>query len=549
MKKTLLRFLGIAAFGVMLMACNNPKDMVKYADEVSIACNPEILEVVADKIDVTYTLTFPQGYFHPKAILEVTPVLVYEGGEVAAQPLKLQGEKVLDNFNVIGTEGESVQHKIRFDYVEGMAKSHLELRSAVIHKDNTWPFPAAYKIADGANITYKWVELKGETAIIADNYQKIIHEAEETNIMYAKNSAQVRARELTKAEIKEFQEFLKNLPQDERRVITGTDIIAYASPEGPVDFNEELSEKRMKSAEKAFQTITRRINPEGDVSLQTKGEDWEGFQELISQTDLGDKDLILRVLSMYSDPVIREREIRNMSAVYKILEDKVLPKLRRARLIANVEFTNYSDEELIELTATNMDAMNKEALLYAATLTKDSDVKIALYKKAAEKFNCKRGYNNLAAMYLNTGKVNEAATALAKCDASNPMVINNLGVVELRKGNYDKAAEYFAKSGCETARYNQGALDILNGKYEEALDKLHGKTHMNGALAQLLNGNLDQAEAAMEGCKCSGGNYIKAVIAARKGQDARVQELMEEINKVPALAEKAAKDIEFAKYR
>ena len=125
MKKSLLRFLGIAAFGVMLMACNNPKDMVKYADEVNVTCNPEILEVIADKIDVTYTLTFPQGYFHPKAILEVTPVLVYEGGEVAAQPLKLQGEKVLDNYNVIGVDGESVQHKIRFDYVEGMAKSHL----------------------------------------------------------------------------------------------------------------------------------------------------------------------------------------------------------------------------------------------------------------------------------------------------------------------------------------------------------------------------------------------------------------------------------------
>jgi tetratricopeptide (TPR) repeat protein len=523
--------------------------MVKYADEVNVTCNPEILEVIADKIDVTYTLTFPQGYFHPKAILEVTPVLVYEGGEVAAQPLKLQGEKVLDNYNVIGVDGESVQHKIRFDYVEGMAKSHLELRTAVIHKDNVWPFPAAYKIADGANITYKWVELKGETAIIADNYQKIIHETEETNIMYAKNSAQVRPRELTKAEIKEFQNFLKNLPKDERRVMKGTDIIAYASPEGPVDFNEELSEKRMRSAEKAFQSITRKINPEGDVNLQTIGEDWEGFQELVAKTDLGDKDLILRVLTMYSDPVVREREIRNMSAVYKILEDKVLPKLRRARLIANVEFTNYSDEELIEMTANNMDAMGNEALLYAATLTRDNDTKIALYKKAAEKYNCKRGYNNLAAAYLNAGKVNEAATALAKCDASNPVVANNLGVIEMRKGNYAKAAEYFAKSGCQTAKYNQGALDILNGKYAEALDKLYDKTHMNGALAHLLNGNLDQAEAAMESCKCSGGNYIKAVIAARKGQDARVQELMEEINKVPALAEKASKDIEFAKYR
>jgi len=378
MKKSLLRLLGIAVFGIMLIACNNPKDMVKYADDIEKSCTPEILEVIADKIDVMYTLKFLDGYFHPKAMLEITPVLVYEGGEVAAPTLKLQGEKVLDNYNVIPVAGDDIQHKIQFDYVDGMAKSHLELRGAVLYNDNVWEFPVAYKIADGANITYKWVELHGEPVLMPDNYQKIIKEAEEVNIMYAKNSAQVRARELTKQEIKNFQDFLKNLPADERRTHTGTDIVAYASPEGPVDFNEKLSENRMKSAEKAFQSLTRRIQTEGPLNLKTKGEDWEGFQELVSKSNLGDKELILRVLSMYSDPMVRDREIRNMSAVYKTLEEKVLPELRRARLIANVEFVNYSDEELKELTTSNMDAMNEEALLYAATLTNDNDTNSSL---------------------------------------------------------------------------------------------------------------------------------------------------------------------------
>ncbi len=549
MKKSLLRFLGIATFGVMLMACNNPKDMVKYADDVEKSCTPEILEVIADKIDVSYTLKFPEGYFHPKAMLEVTPVLVYEGGETAAPALRLQGEKVLDNYNVIPVMGDEIQHKIQFDYVKGMEKSHLELRGAVLYNDNVWELPVAYKIADGANITYKWVELHGEPALMSDNYQKIINEAKEANIMYAKNSAQVRARELTKEEIKGFQEFLKNLPADERRIIKGTDIIAYASPEGPVDFNEELSENRMKSAEKAFGKITSKLPTEGPLNLETKGEDWEGFQKLVSKTDLGDKELILRVLSMYSDPVIREREIRNMSAVYKTLEDKVLPELRRARLIANIEFINYSDEELKEMTVNNMDAMNEEALLYAATLTDDNDTKIALYKQAVDKCNSARGRNNLAVAYLNANKVNEAATALAKCDASNPIVANNLGVIEMRKGNFDKAYDLFAKSGCKKAKCNQGAIDILNGKYKEALAKLDGQKHMNAALAQLLNGNLNKAEEALSECVCFKTKYIKAVIAARKGQASKVNELMEEINKVPAFAEKAAKDIEFAKYR
>jgi len=252
---------------------------------------------------------------------------------------------------------------------------------------------------------------------------------------------------------------------------------------------------------------------------------------------------------MYSDPVIREREIRNMSAVYKTLEEKVLPELRRASLIANIEFTNYSDEELKELTSTNMDALNEEALLYAATLIKDNDTKIAMYKKAAEKYGSSRGQNNLAVAYLNGNKVNEAASALAKCDASNPMVANNLGVIEMRKGNYDKAAEFFAKSGCLVAKENQGALDILNGKYKDALAKLDGKKHMNSSLAQLLNGNLDKAEEALSECTCMKTTYVKAVIAARRGQTSKVNELMEKINKVPALAERAAKDIEFAKYR
>ncbi len=285
------------------------------------------------------------------------------------------------------------------------------------------------------------------------------------------------------------------------------------------------------------------------MNLKTKGEDWEGFQELVSKTDLGDKELILRVLSMYSDPVIREREIRNMSAVYKTLEEKVLPELRRARLIANVEFVNYSDEELKDMTANNMDAMNEEALLYAATLTDDNDTKIALYKKAVDKCNSARGRNNLAVAYLNANKVNEAAAALAKCDASNPVVANNLGVIEMRKGNFDQAYDLFAKSGCKTAKCNQGAIDILNGKYKEALAKLDGQKHMNAALAQLLNGNLNAAEDALSECVCFKTKYIKAVIAARKGQASKVSELMEEINKVPAFAEKAAKDIEFAKYR
>ncbi|MDZ4058795.1 MAG: hypothetical protein U1D64_02005, partial [Bacteroidales bacterium] len=435
----------------------------KNSQLISVECNPKILEVVADEITATYTMNFPEKYFHPRAILEVIPVLVYKGGEVAAPAFKLQGEKVTDNFQTIYKTGGKASNTIKFAYKPGMEKSHLELRVAVWNKLKKYDFPAPYKLADGANITYKLVHTDGETAIAPNDYQKIIREKKETQILYTINSPVVRPKELTKAEIKEFEKFLANIEKDERREVKSTDIVAYASPDGPITLNTKLSDKRGETAKTAFDKITKNVPVTAPINVTTIAEDWEGFQALVAASTIQDKELILRVLSMYSDPMVREREIKNMSVVFKTLADKILPELRRARMIANVDYTNFTDEELKELATTNIEIMDAEALLYAATLVKDYDTKVALYKKAGDKFKCDRGYNNIAATALINNKLAEAKTALSKVtNKTSPYYYNNAGIVALREKDYKTAVDMFNKSSVKEAKYNLAIIDILN---------------------------------------------------------------------------------------
>ena len=549
MKKNLLKVLAVAILGISIASCSNPSKMAKDAQLVTVESNPKVLEVIADEITATYTMNFPAEYFHPKAILEVIPVLVYQGGEVAAPTFKLQGEKITDNYQTIFKTGGKASQTIKFAYKPGMEKSHLELRVAVWNKLKKYDFPAPYKLADGANITYKLVHTEGVTAIAPNNYQKIIREQKETQILYTINSHVVRPKELTKAEIKEFQDFLAKIEKDERRKVAGTDIVAYASPDGPTTLNSKLSDKRGETAKQAFDKVTTKVPVDAPVNVQTIAEDWEGFQQLVAASNIQDKELILRVLSMYNDPMVREREIRNMSMVFKTLADKILPELRRARMIANVDYTNYTDEELKELASTNVEIMDVEALLYTASLVKEYDTKAMLYKKAGDKFKCDRGYNNLAAVALANDKLGDAKAALAKVsDRTSAFYYNNAGVVALRDKDYKTAADMFAKSSLSEAKYNSAILDILNGKYAEAANKLAGSKNDNEGLAYILTNQLDKASAAIT-CKCPHAAYMKAVIAARQGNMSEVAKQLEVVYKDEALKARSQNDIEFAKFR
>ena len=543
--KNIVRILTAAVLGFAAIACSSPEKMAEMAENVIVTCEPAVLEVVGGEINATVTVTYPEDYFHPQAILEVTPVIVYEGGESKMEPFFFQGEKVQDNYQVVPAAGSTVSKKVNFAYVPGMEKCYLELRGVVMHKEKSVDLPSK-KAADGANCTALLVCKKGKVDLKADNYQEIIKETAEGQILYQINSSNVRNSELKSQSIKDFQAALEEIKANERKNIVSTDVVAYASPDGKEDKNEALSQNRSKTAQKAFNKVTKKNPVEGEVNVKSIGEDWEGFQELVSASDLEDKNLIIRVLSMYSDPAVREKEIRNMSAVYTSLAKDILPELRRARFIANVEFTNFSNEELLQMIEENIDVLDETAILRAATLVKENDKKVALYKKAVEKFNSANGQYNLAVTYIKMDKLADAKKALENCEKDADWN-NAMGVIALRENNLDAAAEYFAASGNATSKENAAIINILDGEYQAAAQKLAGVKTANAALAQILVGNY--APAAELTCKCPLAAYVRAIAAARQGDAEGVKKNLEDVKKCEKLAARAEKDIEFVQYR
>ena len=545
--KNIVKFLSLSVLGLAIASCGSPEHMIDAAESVNanIKCQPEVLEVVAGQINATVTVNYPDGYFHPQAILEVTPVIVYEGGEAKMKPFVFQGENVKDNYQVVPKKGASITKKVSFEYVPGMEKSYLELRGVLRHKAKRASLPTV-KVADGANTTYMLVNKTGKIDYKADNYQDVIAQTAEGQILYRINSADVRNTELKSQSIKDFQAALEEIKANERMTVVSTDVIAYASPDGKEEDNAKLSDNRSKSAEKAYGQIVKKSLDGTPVNVTSVGEDWEGFQELVAASDLEDKELIIRVLSMYSDPAIREKEIRNMSAVYQSLAQEVLPELRRARFIANVEFENYTTEELLDLLDNNIDILDEEALLHVATLVKDNDDKLAIYRQAISKYDSARAKYNLGVTYVNMGRLKDAKKALEGLEQDEDWC-NAMGVIAMREEDFNAAAEYLAYSNNATAVENAAVIDIIDGEYAAAAAKLAGKDTYNAALAQLLAGN--NAPAAALDCECPNAAYLRAVAAARMGQSSAVKSNLETAKADSKLAERATKDVEFAQYR
>lgn len=549
MRRLFQKVLSLALIAMIVPSCGNPAKMAEKAEQLSVQCEPQVMEVVAGKINTTITVVFPADFFHPKAIVEVQPVIVYNGGEALGELIMLQGEDVTNNYITVAEAGGQVSRQLSFDYVPGMENSHLELRMTVLHKDKRIPFTTPVKVADGANTTYMLVGAEGSLAYAPDAYQPVINEQTEAQILYLINSATVRNSQLKSEDIKAFQDFLAEVSKDERRSVVGTDIISYASPDGKEDQNAKLAEKRSATALRAYErTLNKKAKLDVPVNSETVAEDWDGFQELVRNSNIEDKELILRVLQMYSDPMVREREIKNMSRVYTTLAKEILPQLRRARFIANIEFQNYSDAELLELVNTNIEQLDEEALLRTASLVKDLEVKIGIYNQAISKYGSDRAKVNKAVALLAQGKNMEAAAALNSVAQKDGYYYNTLGVIALRAGNNAEAADAFAKSSLKEARYNLGVLDILNGNYRSAAANLKGQGHHNEALAYILVGDLKQA-LAVGTHACPKMSYLKAIVYARQGQVNDAKAELEKACKNEALAERAQNDIEFAKIR
>lgn len=538
-------FLALCAMVLAFASCSASRaEQMKLAEKVSVSSNPEVLALVGDKIPADITVTFPAKYFHPAAILEVTPVLVYEGGEQVGKTFKYQGEKVKDNYRVIASNVDnSVTEKVAFDYVPGVEKSYLELRSVAYYKNKTIEIPAI-KVADGCNVTQLFASTEGEYSFKKDNYKEVISESAEGQVMYDYNSATIKRSELRSDSVKELQAALDEIASDPRYTVTGTRVVAYASPEGGQQYNAKLSDKRAESAKKAWDKVTGGMKTD-DIQVKSMGQDWDGFKEAVQNSNIEDKELILRVLSMYSDPAVRESEIRNMSKVYTEINKNVFPELRRARFIADVDYKNFGDDELKELADKAVDVLDEEGLLRVASIISNADRKAELYKLAVSKFGSDRAQFNLAVLSLNAGKPDQAASLLKKVSKVDGDVNNALGVCELQKGNLDAAADFFRKAGTTEAKANLGTIDILKGNYDAAVKNLEGTGSHNLAVAYILTNQLDKAEKSIT-CKCARSNYLRAVIAARRGNSSDVEKYLAQTGK---MKEKAEKDVEFADFR
>ena len=520
--------------------------------------NPEVLEAIGGKVPVTITGKFPEKYFKKNATVEVTPVLRWEGGEAKGQPATFQGEKVQGNDQTISYKtGGTYTMKASFDYVPEMAKSELYLDFKIKKGKKEYTIPSV-KIADGVIATSELPTVNSANAAYApDAFQRIIKQAKEAQIMFLIQQANLRASELKSDSLKAFHKQVVAVAGDTKNYkLNNIEISAYASPDGGVELNTTLAENRQNNTEKYMNQQLKKGKIETEVDAKYTAQDWDGFQELVSKSNIQDKDLILRVLSMYSDPEQRETEIKNISSVYKTLADEILPQLRRARLTANYDVIGRSDEEINAAFDTDAKVLSNDELLYAATLTNDNARKEAIYKKTVELYpNDYRAYNNLGMMAYANGDLATAENYFkqAASKSSNAAEVNtNLGLIELTKGNVANAETYLSKStGANTANEALGNLYIKQGQYDRAVQAFGDTKTNSAALAQILAKDYNKAKSTLSAVKNPDAytNYLMAVVGARTNNADLVKSSMDKVKQQDAaLAAKAQNDREFAKY-
>ena len=544
----------VALFVLALSSCGKMGEL----SSDYFTTNPEVLEAVAGKVPVTINGKFPEKYMKKNAIVEVTPVLKWNGGEAKGQPTTFQGEKVEGNGQTISYKmGGNYTMKASFDYIPEMAKSELFLNFKITRGSKTYTIPAV-KVADGVIATSELPTIASSNASYAnDAFQRIIKQAQEANIMFLIQQANLRNSQLTSAEMKEFHKKVAEVNADKKNYkLNNIEVSAYASPDGGLKLNTGLAENREANAEKYLNKQLKKAKIDTNVDAKYTAQDWEGFQALVAKSNLQDKDLILRVLSMYQDPEQRENEIKNISSVYKTLADEILPQLRRARLTANYDIIGRSDEEINEAFDTDAKVLSVEELLYAATLTNDNARKEAIFKKTTELYPSDyRAYNNLGELAFAAGDAAKAESyfkqALAK--NSNAAEANaNLGLCELLKNNVSAAESYLSKAtGADAANEALGNLYIKQGQYQRAVSAFGNAKTNSAAQAQILAKDYNKAKATLQAVenKDAMTDYLMAIVGARTNNESLVSSsLKSAIAKDASLAKTAANDREFAKY-
>lgn len=560
MKKNLLKgFSLVAAASVVLVGCKST-DWSK----VTYTVTPSPLEMHGDSVAITVKGHIPEKAYGPKNTVVLMPTIKWNGGEKALKTITFDGEKVKEGtgVKVVRDKGYDFTVTDKVAYEEGMKVAELGGKAVISKKSKSKDFPLP-KMADGTIITPRLVMSDEKPIMGKDNFQKIIPVSKEADLNFAMSQSDVRAAELKQDDMKGVDDFFKN-GMAKGFDFKGIAISAYASPDGEQDKNANLASDRANTTAKFFmaQMKKKKATIGLDEAFYTKTstpEDWAGFQTLMQASNVPDKDMILRILSTYSDLDKREQEIKNISKAYTEIAEEILPQLRRAKITVNANMLGKSDEVLTQMSAATPDSLSIEELLYAATLSNDLTTKMNIFTNAARIYpNDWRGHNNMGYVYVMQNKMSDAETAFNKAaaaSANNPVVENNLGIISIKKGDRKGAETHYAaaSSAGPEASYNMGAINIMKGKYSAAVSNYGSENTFNAALAKLLNGDNAGAMSALEASKdnTSGmGYYLKAIISSRKNDaSATVSNLKSAFEKDASLKAKAAEDREFLKFK
>ena len=535
------------------------KDMTAL-DPSLFKCNPNPLEVKGGKIDATITGTFPVKYFTKKATVTVTPVLKFEGKEVKGTPVTFQGEKVVGNDQTISFKaGGTYTMKASFNYVAEMAKSELYLEFNIVTKKKTYQIPSV-KVADGVVATSQLVSKSAQEiapVFIADKFQRVIQQMQEADIMFLIQKSDIRKTEAKSADIAELTKKIKSVTESQNQKVANFEVSGNASPDGGMELNTNLAEKRQKVTMDFLNKELKKLKTTVTMDAKFTAEDWAGFQSLMEKSNIQDKQVILRVLSMYTDPEQREREIKNLSVAFKAIATEILPQLRRSKMKLTIDVTGKSDAELTKLAKEDASKLSVEELIFAATLTNDLSEKAAIYQKVTELYPTDaRGFNNLAAVKYQQGNVADAARYIAKAleiDPKSADINFNAGATSFAKGDLAKAEEFFGKAAGTSGNVGQalGSISIVKGDYSKATTYFGSTASNNAALVQLLNADYNGARKTLGAVAQPNAmtSYLAAVVGARTNdRDAVFSNLKAAVKQDGSLAAKAVKDIEFSKF-
>ena len=592
MKRLATVSLVLSMVATMLVGCGECYEkMQTKQDQIQVTCTPDVLTLKGSTVEADITVSFPEMFFNEETILKITPVFVYGNEEIACAPKYVQGEDVVGNYTAISRfEGGSYTQHISFPFNKAVVGT-LELRVEAKCFDECketpdfapWATIAAAKgiratqaLAQGVgavaaatagkqaatneqvatgeqaatatpaipeNVEVEVVEGKvgGHYTFAEPNFERASVKSAEAEIKYLINSSNVRKNQLTAEQVKLFKEFVAANSVAERTTLGNVYASGYASPDGPEKLNNKLSEQRSKTGTTAMKKQLKGV--EGlNYEIASYGEDWDGFKTLVENSDIEDKDLILNVLQMYSSPVERDQEIKNMSAVFKVLAEEILPQLRRTRFAVEATYAGLTDEEILAAAKMGGEGLDVEHLLYAATLTNSLASKSVIYQTAADKYGDTRAYNNLGVCKAYAGDYAGAKAAFEKAGAE-PTVAGNLAAVSLAMGDLENAKKYLAGAEAEAVKATEGALALAEGNYQEAKTKLNG---YNLAIAELCDNNVEGAKAAIAEVKGADADYVRAIIANREGDaEKALAYLKSAVAAKPELKAQAQNDIEF----